>query len=51
MNENNIIKKLEEYFKSVKNPVLKFINYDTNQTEIVVKGTPKEWEIFLKDFK
>lgn len=45
--ENEIVRGLRLHFTQVKNPVLKFINYSTDQTEIVVKGTPDEWREFL----
>ncbi len=46
--ENELVTVLRGYFKIINNPVLKFINYNTDQTEIVVKGTPEEWNEFLK---
>ena len=46
--ENELVTILKGHFKAVNAPVLKFINYNTNQTEIVVKGTPDEWNDFLK---
>ena len=49
MNENEIVKYLKEHFKENPNPVLKFINYSKNNTEIVVKGTVEEWKKFIGD--
>lgn len=48
MGEDEIVKLLKEHFVKVNNPVLKFINYTTNQTEILVKGTPEEWRKFIE---
>ena len=47
MNENEIVKYLKEHFDKIPNSVLKFVNYNENRTEIVVKGTVEEWKEFI----
>lgn len=49
MKENDVLNILKEYFKIVDNPVLKFINYNKDRTEIVVKGTVEEWVKFINE--
>lgn len=51
MVENDAVKILKERFKIVENPVLKFVNYSKDRTEIVVKGTVEEWIQFLNEVK
>lgn len=51
MDEKNIIKQLKECFKTLDNPVLKFIDYSKNADTIIVKGTVDEWVKFLNEVK
>jgi hypothetical protein len=51
MDENDIVKTLKEEFKIIDNSVLKFVNYTSDRTEIVVKGTVEEWRKFFDGHK
>ncbi len=51
MKEKQIIDELKLHFNTVQNPVLKFINHNTDQTEIVVKGTVEEWSKLLENLR
>lgn len=51
MDDDDIVKILKEEFKVVDNSVLKFINYTSDRTEIVVKGTVEEWRKFFDEHK
>lgn len=51
MEQEDIIKKLKEHFKTLDNPVLKFIDYSKNTDTLVVKGTIEEWRKFFDGHK
>ena len=51
METAEIIESLKFYFTKVKNPILTFINYESDDVEIMVKGTQEEWEKFLNNNK